>query len=66
MTDRAAAKSQGLCATTLTERFENLECRCDTYVVNLGPCKTFAPGSDASKCVYCDHEVGCHKEKADG
>lgn len=51
---------QGRCETTLTERFENDDCRCGTYVDNTGPCKTFVAGVDAERCVYCDHKAVCH------
>lgn len=51
--------SQGPCETTLTERFENPNCRCDTYEGNLGPCRTFEVGANGL-CVFCDHEEGCH------
>ena len=54
--------SQGLCATTLTERFANPTCRCDTYSGNLGPCATFEEGTRVGYCVYCNHEQGCHDE----
>lgn len=52
-------KSQGLCETTLTERFECPECRCGTYPDNLGPCKTFETEANG-RCVYCDHAIECH------
>lgn len=52
-------KSQGLCDTTLTERFQNKNCVCSTYEANLGPCATFEAGS-TNRCVYCDHEWACH------
>lgn len=52
--------SQGLCETTLTERFEFSECVCGTYPENLGPCRTFETGADPKRCVYCDHKLGCH------
>lgn len=53
--------SQGRCETTLTERFENPECRCNTYEGNFGPCETFEIGANGN-CVYCDHSSACHKE----
>lgn len=52
---------QGKCETTLTERFAYPDCRCGTYEGNLGPCKTFLPGADSKRCVYCDHIVECHQ-----
>jgi hypothetical protein len=58
-------KSQGLCETTLTERFENSDCRCPTYEGNLGPCAEFTEGVNG-RCVFCDHEVGCHDSKQVG
>ena len=54
-----ARQSQGLCETTLTERFANPECTCATYESNLGPCKIFEAGANG-RCVYCDHEKECH------
>lgn len=54
------AKSQGLCETTMTERFAFAGCRCKTYEGNLGPCKTFLEGA-YHRCVYCDHGLECHK-----
>jgi hypothetical protein len=53
---------QGLCDTTLTERFAYSKCRCGTYPDNLGPCKTYEPGE--ARCVYCDHNEECHIELA--
>lgn len=53
-------QSQGLCETTLTERFNNDKCKCDTYKGNLGPCKTFELGKN-NNCVYCDHNFECHE-----
>ena len=53
-------KSQGLCETTLTERFEYPDCKCDTYEGNLGPCKTFEEGM-SGRCVYCEHAKVCHE-----
>lgn len=53
-------RSQGLCETTLTERFENPDCACETYPDNLGPCKTFEEGA-SGRCAYCDHEAECHR-----
>lgn len=50
--------SQGVCDTTLTERFYEPDCCCDTYVGNLGPCKTFEECPNG-RCVYCDHEEHC-------
>lgn len=58
-----AGAPQGLCDTTLTERFANPDCRCDTYAGNLGPCKTFEMGQ-GGRCVYCDHEAACHPSPA--
>jgi len=52
-------KSQGLCDTTMTERFENKDCVCPTYPANLGPCAKFEEGGNA-RCVFCDHELSCH------
>jgi hypothetical protein len=57
--DAIRAAAQGLCETTLTERFVNPDCRCNTYAGNLGPCKTFEVGQ-SGRCVYCDHEASCH------
>ena len=51
-------KSQGLCSTTQTERFEVKDCKCPTYPGNLGPCITFEKGANG-RCVYCDHEKEC-------
>lgn len=51
-------KSQGLCETTLTERFEVKDCKCPTYTENLGPCVTFEEGANG-RCAYCDHEKAC-------
>jgi hypothetical protein len=51
--------AQGLCDTTLTQRFANPNCQCETYEGNLGPCKTFEAGQNGH-CVYCDHEASCH------
>lgn len=51
--------SQGLCETTQTERYYNPACKCATYEDNLGPCNEFEQGSNG-RCVYCDHEKGCH------
>ena len=56
----AQGKSQGLCETTLTERFRYDDCTCETYPGNLGPCATFEEGADPDRCVYCDHVVECH------
>lgn len=55
--------SQGLCETTLTERFKFDGCRCDVtaYPENLGPCKTFEEGA-SGRCVYCEHSLVCHKD----
>lgn len=55
----AETSSQGPCETTLTERFRFDECVCGTYEGNLGPCRTFLPGAN-TRCVYCDHRIGCH------
>jgi hypothetical protein len=52
-------QSQGLCETTMTERFSNPDCTCPTYPGNLGPCASFEEGSNG-RCVYCDHERVCH------
>jgi len=52
-------ENQGRCETTLTERFSNPFCQCNTYVGNLGPCRTFEIGTNG-RCVYCDHEPNCH------
>jgi hypothetical protein len=52
-------KSQGLCETTNTERFEQPHCLCPTYEGNLGPCARFEEGSNGN-CVYCDHLLSCH------
>jgi hypothetical protein len=52
-------ESQGLCDATMTERFLNPMCVCDTYEGNLGPCKTWEEGSNG-RCVYCDHNRMCH------
>src|SRR6266851_3316472 len=52
---------QGLCETTLTERFTNPNCCCPTYSNNLGPCKSYEQGGNG-RCVYCDHEEVCHFE----
>jgi hypothetical protein len=53
-------KSQGVCDTTLTERFEYLLCNCGTYPFNLGPCLTWTPNNE-NRCVYCDHGLECHQ-----
>lgn len=60
-TETTKGKSQGQCETTLTERFFNPDCRCNTYERNLGPCKTFDPGANGM-CVYCDHSKTCHRQ----
>jgi hypothetical protein len=52
--------SQGLCETTLTERFQFDDCVCGTYEGNLGPCRTYHPGGRPNRCVYCDHKGQCH------
>lgn len=52
---------QGRCGITQTERFRFDECKCGTYVGNLGPCKTYLPGADPERCVYCDHKLVCHE-----
>ena len=52
--------SQGRCPTTLTERFSNEACRCDTYEGNLGPCRTYIESARTGVCVYCDHSLECH------
>lgn len=51
--------SQGLCDTTMTERFDQV-CTCDTYAGNKGPCNTFEAG-DNGRCAYCDHGHQCHE-----
>ena len=51
--------TEGVCETTSTERFVNLNCKCDTYPDNLGPCKDFEVGANG-RCVYCDHNLECH------
>jgi hypothetical protein len=56
-------KSQGLCDTTLTERFD-LPCVCDTYPGNLGPCIRFEEGA-SGRCVYCEHAAACHPKPPD-
>lgn len=56
-----APRSQGLCETTLTERFDDPLCRCGTYPDNLGPCQLFVAGSNPNRCVYCDHGTECHE-----
>lgn len=60
----AASTSQGLCETTLTERFAFDDCVCGTYPENMGPCRTFLPGLDG-RCAYCDHRLGCHSAIAE-
>lgn len=55
--------SQGLCDTTMTERFENPDCECDTYLDNLGPCAAHEEGSEGGMCVYCDHRIACQARK---
>lgn len=62
--EREKSKTQGRCDTTLTERFENPKCRCNTYPDNLGPCKTWEVGMNG-RCVYCDHENLCHAQIID-
>lgn len=59
---RPEYQSQGLCETTSTERFANSRCVCATYPGNLGPCAGFEAGSNG-RCVYCDHENGCHASR---
>jgi len=49
LTERAADQLEQL--ADLTERAKDNR---------LGPCKTFLPGADSSRCVYCDHMVECH------
>lgn len=55
-------KSQGRCEITLTERFENEDCRCPTYPGNLGPCTDHLEGANG-RCTYCDHELLCHPKE---
>lgn len=52
--------SQGQCDTTMTERFVPIDCVCDTYEGNLGPCATFE-ATTSGKCVYCNHRQACHE-----
>ena len=59
MTIRRTRVSQGLCDTTMTERFANPLCKCATYPANLGPCRDFEEGANG-RCVYCDHDKICH------
>jgi hypothetical protein len=59
--ERDVMQSQGLCDTTMTERFYNPTCVCPTYQNNLGPCAKFEAGMNG-RCVYCDHEEGCHPD----
>lgn len=63
VSESAEPRSQGLCETTLTERFHNPNCKCDTYVGNLGPCRTFEAGMSGN-CVYCEHDRDCHDQIA--
>lgn len=56
----AQPRSQGLCETTLTERFDVDGCRCVTYEGNLGPCLTWCDNGRGA-CVYCDHGLECHR-----
>ena len=56
-----AGSSQGYCGTTLTERFYNPLCECDTYPGNLGPCKSYEQDKNG-RCVYCDHTRDCHNQ----
>jgi len=51
---------QGRCDVTLTERFAQPNCTCDTYPGNLGPCADHEPGGRLGYCVYCDHALTCH------
>ena len=51
---------QGPCDTTLTPRYENPACRCDTYPTNLGPCAWYVDDRYGYHCVYCDHTLMCH------
>ena len=53
-------KSQGLCDTTWTERFEYPACKCGTYRGNKGPCAQFYTGLN-HRCVLCDHTEQCHE-----
>ena len=55
--------SQGLCETTLTERFRQPNCKCATYADNLGPCAAHFEGANG-RCVFCDHEMTCKPEDA--
>ena len=56
----AKNESQGLCDTTMTERFEHeLRDCCGTYTGNLGPCQLFERGANG-RCCYCDHSRDCH------
>lgn len=59
--DQPIGVPQGRCETTLTERFSNPQCSCDTYPGNLGPCRTFEQGA-SGRCVYCEHSRICHFE----
>ena len=59
--NKELGESQGSCGTTLTERFFNPNCICDTYPDNLGPCKTYVLGGNG-RCCYCDHKKSCHDE----
>ena len=55
-----SSKTQGYCDTTQTERFEAINCTCDTYPGNLGPCGTYLDNYE-HHCVYCDHSEECHE-----
>lgn len=49
------------CETTDTPRLTRpVDCKCDTYPDNMGPCLTFCSDGRNKKCPYCDHELVCH------
>lgn len=52
----------GRCATTLTERYRVEGCTCPTYPGNEGlPCLTWLQHRASDLCVYCDHNLECHR-----
>ena len=57
-----AGLAQGQCSTTLTHRFWISNCECGTYEENLGPCMTWNEGNEVGRCVYCDHDIACHRK----
>lgn len=55
-------RSAGVCDTTNTWRHAVIDCTCDTYPGNLGPCCKFLTSSRHGMCVFCDHDFACHEK----